>query len=85
MKMPQDYIEDRYRDHPLTMRTHLAEQTGAPHNMHKRIMLWAHLSACQMKIRSREAHLGSADPIIRPNLDKHLSRCISRRSSYQGT
>ena len=85
MKTPRNYAEDHVQCHTLTRRAYLAEKTGAPLKMHERIRLRAHLSACQKKIGSNGRQVGSADPRGQPNLDKHWSRYISRRSHGQGT
>ena len=33
------------------------------------------------KVEPGKLHLGAADPQVRPNLDRHLSRCNMTRSS----
>ena len=70
-----------YPKMPLTRRAHKPEETGAPHKMHLRIRLRAHVSAYQRKQSRRTCTWGSADPQVRPNLDKRLSRCSSTWSS----
>ena len=59
-KTPRNYTEDRNRRHSLTRRAHLEEETGAPRNMHERIRLWAHKSACQRRMRTRGGKVGPA-------------------------
>ena len=54
---------------PLIRRAHKLEETGAPHKMHVRIRLRAHVSAYQRKLSRTICTGGSADPQVRPNLD----------------
>ena len=70
-----------YLEMPLTRRAHKSEETGAPRKMHLRIKLRAHLSAYQRKQSRRIYTWGSADPQVRPNLDKRMSRCSLTWSS----
>ena len=65
---PYNYAEDRIRCHPFTKRAHLAEQMGAPLIMHTRKDTRAHLSACQKRMRTRGAKVGSAEPGLAPIL-----------------
>ena len=58
-----------YPDMPLARRAHKSEEMGAPHKMHLRIQVRAHMSASTRKIHPGEGHLGSADPRVWPNLD----------------
>ena len=58
-----------YPDMPLTRRAHKSEEMGAPHKMHLRIQVRAHMSASTRKIHPGEGHLGLADPRVWPNLD----------------
>ena len=60
---------------------HKSEKTGAPRKMHLRIRLRAHMSAYQRRYSRGTFTWGSADPQVRPNLDKRLSRCSSTWSS----
>ena len=54
---------------------HLVEQTGALCKMHLKIITRAHLSACQRKEHLGEVHQGSAEPLVRTNLDGLPYRC----------
>ena len=80
MKTPHNYAKDLIRHHILTRRAHLAEQTGAPRNMHKRIRFRAYLSASQRKMDPREVNYG-VHSLGRPNLNDLPSMCTSRKSN----
>ena len=70
-----------YSEMPLTRRAHKSKETGVPRKMHLRIRLRAHLTVTQRKVNPGQHHVGSADPMVRPNLDCNMSRCTLERSS----
>ena len=75
------YTKYYYPEMPLIRRAHKLEETGAPRKMHLRIRLRAHMSAYQRRESRGTFTWGSADPQVRPNLDKHMSRYSSMWSS----
>ena len=75
------YTKYCYPDMPLKRRAHKSEETGAPRKMHLRIRLRAHLSVTQRKVDLGQHHVGRPTPLVRPNPDFNVSRCISGWSS----
>ena len=60
----------------LTKRAHKLDETGVPSKMHPRDKTWAHLSASQRNMGLGERHVGPAEPLGLPNLDKLPSRFV---------
>ena len=55
---------------------HLTDQTDQPKFGTHVSEIRAHQAVYQRKTVARGGKVGPAEPMVRPNLDKHLSRCI---------
>jgi hypothetical protein len=60
----------------MDQRAHKSNQTGAPRHGSPRIKVRAYMAAIKRKTDLGECHLGSAEPLDRPNLDGLSSKCI---------
>jgi hypothetical protein len=60
----------------LTKMAHKPDQTSAPRHKSPRIIARAHMSASQRKAELGRLHMGSTEPLGRPNPDGLPSRCI---------